>query len=336
MARKQHNSESREGERVVVLRESLVHATGDPAAALVLGQMLYWHDRVPRDSRCGSDSPRRNSMKKITAALVVMGVIFGLPVASQADPYSDLKTFRAYFKKKFPTIKLTEYQNGLYALPIAKDLRTEWEEIMVFPPAEPEVEAGRKFWNKHKLGTCFKNGGKGIAHAYPRWDKKKNAVVTAEEDINSCLKSKGQKPIKNMKKGKMAAVTAYFRSMSNGKKVALDMSSPGMRAEYEYGKKFFWARRGQLNFSCATCHLQNAGNNIRTDVLSPMLGHTTHWPVYRSKWGDMGTLHRRFSGCNKQVRAKPFKAQGEEYRNLEYFMTYVNNGLPLNGPGARK
>jgi sulfur-oxidizing protein SoxA len=50
----------------------------------------------------------------------------------------------------------------------------------------------------------------------------------------------------------------------------------------------------------------------------------------------MGTLHRRFSGCNKQVRAKPFPAQGEEYRNLEYFMTYMNNGLPLNGPGARK
>jgi sulfur-oxidizing protein SoxA len=50
----------------------------------------------------------------------------------------------------------------------------------------------------------------------------------------------------------------------------------------------------------------------------------------------MGTLHRRFSGCNKQVRAKPFPAQGEEYRNLEYFMTYMNNGLELNGPGARK
>jgi sulfur-oxidizing protein SoxA len=50
----------------------------------------------------------------------------------------------------------------------------------------------------------------------------------------------------------------------------------------------------------------------------------------------MGTLHRRFSGCNKQVRAKPFAPQGEEYRNLEYFMTYMNNGLELNGPGARK
>jgi sulfur-oxidizing protein SoxA len=52
--------------------------------------------------------------------------------------------------------------------------------------------------------------------------------------------------------------------------------------------------------------------------------------------GTIGTLHRRFTGCNKQVRAKPFKAQGEEYRNLEYFLTYMSNGLTLNGPGARK
>jgi sulfur-oxidizing protein SoxA len=58
--------------------------------------------------------------------------------------------------------------------------------------------------------------------------------------------------------------------------------------------------------------------------------------VYRSKWGTVGTLHRRFSGCNKQVRAKPFKAQGEEYRNLEYFLTAMSNGLNLNGPGSRK
>jgi len=27
---------------------------------------------------------------------------------------------------------------------------------------------------------------------------------------------------------------------------------------------------------------------------------------------------------------------GEEYRNLEYFLTYMQNGLPLNGPGSRK
>ena len=50
----------------------------------------------------------------------------------------------------------------------------------------------------------------------------------------------------------------------------------------------------------------------------------------------MGTLHRRFAGCMTNIRAKPFKAQGTEYANLEYFLTYMSNGLEFNGPGARK
>ena len=49
----------------------------------------------------------------------------------------------------------------------------------------------------------------------------------------------------------------------------------------------------------------------------------------------MGTTHRRYGGCNAQVRAKAYPAQSEEYRALEYFHTYMSNGLVLNGPGAR-
>ena len=111
---------------------------------------------------------------------------------------------------------------------------------------------------------------------------------------------------------------------------------PRALAAYEEGKKFYYTKRGQLNFACANCHVQNPGNKVRTEIISPPYGHTTGWPVYRSKWGNMGTLHRRFGGCNEQVRAKAFQPQGPEYRNLEYFLTYMSNGLPLNGPSARK
>ena len=107
-------------------------------------------------------------------------------------------------------------------------------------------------------------------------------------------------------------------------------------AAYNEGKAFYFARRGQLNFSCAHCHFQSAGQHLRTDTLSPALGHATGWPVYRSKWGELGTLHRRFGGCNKQVRAKAFPPQSEEYRNLEYFLTHMANGMEFNGPSARK
>ena len=111
---------------------------------------------------------------------------------------------------------------------------------------------------------------------------------------------------------------------------------PRAVAAYEEGKKFYYQKRGQLNFSCANCHVTGGGMNIRADLLSPALGQTSHFPVYRKKWGGLGTLHRRYGGCNGQVRAKPFKAQSKIYRNLEYFHTYMSNGIPLNGPGGRQ
>ena len=111
---------------------------------------------------------------------------------------------------------------------------------------------------------------------------------------------------------------------------------PRAVAAYERGKKHFYQKRGQLNMACADCHKFYSGNMVRADLLSPALGHLTHFPVYRSKWGGIGTTHRRYGGCNKQVRAKPYKAQSAEYRALEYFHTYMSNGLVVNGPGARK
>jgi sulfur-oxidizing protein SoxA len=75
---------------------------------------------------------------------------------------------------------------------------------------------------------------------------------------------------------------------------------------------------------------------VRADTLSPALGHATHFPVYRLKWSGLGTLHRRYGGCNKQVRALPFKAQSDEYKALEYFHTYMSNGIEVNAPSTRK
>jgi sulfur-oxidizing protein SoxA len=55
-------------------------------------------------------------------------------------------------------------------------------------------------------------------------------------------------------------------------------------AAYNEGKKFFYAKRGQLNLSCADCHVTNPGQRIRGNTLSPALGQVTHFPVWRGKW----------------------------------------------------
>lgn len=271
-------------------------------------------------------------MKKLIIAVMALGLVALGSLSVQASPQSDLKAFQGYFKKNFPTIKFADFSNGLYALPEAADRRAEWEAIEEFPPYELLVHKGKKFWTENKLGTCFKNGGKGIAQNYPYWDKKKKEIRTAELDINDCLKRQGKKAIK---KGKLAAVTAHFYNMAKGKRIKLDLSDPGAIAEYEKGKHFFWAKRGQLNFSCANCHIGGAGKRIGGNILSTALGHGTGFPAYRSKWGGLGTIHRRYKGCNKQVRTAPLKQNHKSYRALQLYETYMNTGLPLTAPSNR-
>ena len=110
---------------------------------------------------------------------------------------------------------------------------------------------------------------------------------------------------------------------------------PRALAAYENGKEYFYQRRGQLNFSCASCHVQSPGQRIRTEVLAPALGIVAAMPIYRSEWGGMGTTSRRFVTCNSQVRGVPLQPQDDLYRDVEYYLSYMSNGLPISGPGAR-
>ena len=277
-------------------------------------------------------------MKRLLV-IAATAVLTAVPLISSASPEDDLKAFRGYFMERFPNVPLEEFANGVYAIDPAS--REQWEAIEEFPPYEIAIEEGEEifntpFKNGKTFASCFRNGGIGIKSDYPYFDTKSGKVKTIELEINECLEKNGEKPMK-YKKGKIASVSAYMAYTTRGQ--ITDIKIPhDQRAldAYEKGKVFYYARRGQLNMACAHCHIDNAGNKIRADILSPALGHLSHFPVYRSKWGGLGTTHRRFGGCNKQVRAKPFKAQSDQYRNLEYFLTYMGNGIPWNGPGARK
>ena len=278
-------------------------------------------------------------MNKMLKNIILAVFTASLSITAFASPQSDAESFKNYFTKKFPKVAVAEYANGVYAVDPAG--RESWEAIEEFPPYEPFIDDGQAMWEKKfkngkSFNSCFPDGPV-IAQNYPNWDKKQKMVMTLPLALNQCLTANGEKPMK-YKKGSINKILSYIAFESRGKKmnVIVPQDDAGAIAAYESGKEFYFKRRGQLNFSCATCHLQNAGNKLRSDTLSPALGHPTGFPVYRSKWGTVGTLHRRFTGCNKQVRAKPFKAQGKEYRNLEYFLSAMSNGLELNGPSARK
>jgi L-cysteine S-thiosulfotransferase len=258
--------------------------------------------------------------------------------AGGVDPAAEARAFRDYFFRKLPNVKPDDFVNGPYAL--NEDMRRQWEEKEQFPPYEFSLEMGkelfaRPFANGKHYADCFPDQGIGVRQTYPQFDEKTGQVVTLELALNHCRETNGEKAI-SYTGDDMAALTAYMAFTSRGKPFDIKIPDDARALEaYENGKRYFYTRRGQLNFSCATCHVQNPGERLRGEVLAPALGILNAMPIYRSEWGGMGTTSRRFATCNTQVRGVPPEPQSDEYRDLEYFLSYVSNGLPISGPGAR-
>ncbi len=255
------------------------------------------------------------------------------------SPEEDLQSFRDHFEMRFPDLKFDEYANGTYAL--NADARMSWEAIEEFPPYTHGLELGEKlfntpFSNGKRYSDCLENGGKGIRQHYPKYDPATKTILTIEGEINRCRVENGEQPLP-WKEGEIAEISAYIASTSNGQKINITIPDDDTALEfYRRGKQHFYAKRGQLNLSCANCHIDNSGNRLRGEVLSPALGHPTHFPVYRLKWKSLGTIHRRFAGCSEQILDKAFPAQSDVYKSLEYFLNYMSNGQIINAPSTRK
>lgn len=275
--------------------------------------------------------------------LIIVGLALGAvsvaaPAADTPDPAADAKAFQDYFVKRFPKVKFEDFVNGPYSM--NEDMRRQWEEKEQFPPYEFALEAGkdmfsRPFRNGKTYADCFPNGGIGIRQTYPYFDEQEGKVITLELALNRCREANGEPPYSYVR-DEMASLTAYMAFTSRGRPFDIKIpNDPRAREAYEQGKEYFYTRRGQLNFSCASCHVQNPGERLRAEVLAPALGILNAMPIYRSEWGGMGTTSRRFTTCNSQIRGVPLEPQSDEYRNLEYYLSYVSNGLPISGPGAR-
>ena len=277
-------------------------------------------------------------LRKFCIAVAVIAGAAQPLSAADVNPQADAKAFKEYFTKRFPKVSLNDFVNGPYSMD--EGLRKQWKAIDEFPPYEFAIEQGKQmfatpFKNGKTFADCFPNKGIGVRQNYPYFDTKSGQVITLEVAVNQCREANGEKPF-DYTKDDMAAVTAYMAFTSRGKPFDIKIpDDPRALAAYNNGKEYFYTRRGQLNFACASCHVQSPGERIRTEVLAPAYGITAALPIYRSAWGGMGTTTRRLRTCNEQVRGVPLPGGDENYRDVEYFLSYMSNGLPISGPGAR-
>jgi len=173
---------------------------------------------------------------------------------------------------------------------------------------------------------------KGVATVYPKYDAKKNGIVNVEDRINQCREENMQASPWKYDSKELLSMTVLVRHQSLGMPMNVKIDGPAAPF-YEKGKEFYFQRRGQLDLACSNCHEDYPGGQLRANVLSE--GQSNGFPLYRLKWQGVGSLHRRFKGCNDQVRAEPYKVGSEEYLNLELFVAWRGRGLPVETPAVR-
>jgi len=208
-------------------------------------------------------------------------------------------------------------------------------------PAFLWVDNGEELWNTvegaagKSCASCHSDAEKsmnGVSASYPKYSEQAGKVINTEQRINKCRTDNMKAKAYKWESPDMLAITAYVTTQSKG--VPVNVKTDGKaKASFENGEKLFYQRRGQLDLACSNCHEDNYGSYIRADMLSQ--GHSNGFPTYRLKWQGLGSLHRRFRGCNKNVRATPYGFGSQEYVDLELYLAWRGNGLPVESPSVR-
>lgn len=173
----------------------------------------------------------------------------------------------------------------------------------------------------------------GVAARYPAMDAASGRLLNLENRINACRANHMSAAPFPYETNELLSLTAYIARQSRGMPIRVE--TEGTAAPwYARGEALFSMRQGQLNLSCAQCHVDRAGRKLRGDVISHGLG--VGYPVYRLEWQGLGSLHRRLRACAFGVRATQFDQGSDAYVALELYLAKRAEGLPVDSPGLRK
>jgi len=173
---------------------------------------------------------------------------------------------------------------------------------------------------------------KGLRPTLPRWNEDKGKLYSMEQYINDCRVDRMGAEKWKWTGTNMTAMTSLISLQSRGMPISVATDGP-VADILSKGKEIYYTRVGQLDMSCANCHEDNYGNMIRADHLSQ--GQVNGFPTYRLKNAKMNSIHGRFKGCMKNIRAKPFKPGGAEFQALELYVASRGNGLAVESPSVR-
>lgn len=173
---------------------------------------------------------------------------------------------------------------------------------------------------------------RGAAARYPAYDALLNKPLTLDQRINQCRVRHVKAAPLAAESDELLALSAYVALQSRGLPLQAD-ADPRSQPHRERGAQLYSRRMGQLDFSCAQCHDQNAGGRL-AGALIPQ-AHPTAYPIYRLEWQGMGSLQRRLRNCMTGVRAEPFAYDSDEFVQLELYLKQRAAGMKSEAPGVR-
>jgi len=243
----------------------------------------------------------------------------------------------------FTDSHLGKYQVGdlrsgyTYAIPETRAMQDDDFEN----PAMLALDYGAELWST-KDGEADKSCAdchgdaeksmKGVGARYPVFYGPWGKPINIELRINECRTNNMKAKPYKYESNEMLGMTSFVKYQSRNMPVNVDIGGPN-KDFFVKGKEFYYQRRGQLDMACKHCHEDNPGNMARANLLSQ--GQSNGFPTYRLKWQKAGSLHRRFRGCNKNIRAQPYKYGSDEYVNLELYLAWRGRGLPVESPSVR-
>jgi sulfur-oxidizing protein SoxA len=204
------------------------------------------------------------------------------------------------------------------------------------------VERGEKLWNApaqssgKSCASCHgsaRDSMRGVAASYPKFDASAGAVLDLEARINDCRTRRQQATPLSRESEDLLALSAFVTYQSRGMPLAVSVDGPA-RASFDLGREFYFQRHGQMNIACTQCHDQNWGKRLLGETISQ--GHPTAFPGYRLEWQSLGSLQRRLRACLFGIRAEMPAPGAPELTDLELYLAWRAQGLPLESPGVRR
>ncbi len=178
------------------------------------------------------------------------------------------------------------------------------------------------------------HGPDGLAGAATTFPKVVDgALVNLEGQVNRCRSRHMGASELALESEDLLSLLFAVRQQSAGRPMAVAVD--GAAAPYfRRGQALYAERRGQMNLACSQCHDERVGLWLRGEQLTQ--GQTNGLPGYLLRWGEAGSVQRRFRFCDDQRLAAPRPLGSDAYLALELYTAWRGNGLPLEALAVRR